>query len=168
MTKFRQFNEGFDWVFKGENIEEQVSRLKQWGGRAPAVVPVVRIGVGAEKPEWNLPEGQPETVKLKEDIPEGMGESTLAIEWRRVQQFYTAGSNMNNLPQWRREQQWLNILEGIHHTEAKILTAVKDGNLLEMYPQLEKLLPTLGIDKYNVPTKAKRKPRAKKNVAKAS
>jgi len=42
-----------------------------------------------------------------------------------------------------------------------VLTAVKDGKLLDIYPKLEKMLPTLGITEYNKP-KAKRKPKAKK------
>ena len=77
---------------------------------------------------------------------------------------------MNNLNQIRREQVWCNILEGIHHTEAKLLTAVKDGTLLDLYPQLEALLEPIGITEYNKTTKAKpkRKARAKKGVKKAS
>ena len=164
--KFRQADEGFDWVLKGESVDEQVSRLKQWAGTNQTLVPLVRIGVGAEKVEWNLPEGQPETVKLKEDIPEGMGETTIQLEWRRVSQFFTENSNMNKLKDWKRETQWLQILEGVHHKEAKILTAVKDGTLLEMYPALEKLLSPLGITEYNKPSKTKKKAPRKKKVSK--
>ena len=85
---FRQVDEGFDHVVKGETNEEMIKRLKEWGAKAQTLVPIVRIGVGAEKPEWDLPEGTPETLKLKEDIPEGMGESTVMIEWRRIRQFF--------------------------------------------------------------------------------
>ena len=59
------------------------------------------------------------------------------------------------------EMNWLQILEGVHPNEAKILTAVKDGNLLGLYPKLEKLMEPLGITEYNKPKK-KRKPRKKK------
>lgn len=169
--KHRQMDEGFDWVFKATGVDAQIVRLKEWAKVNQAVVPVVRIGVGAEKPVWDLPEGMPEVgVKIQEDIPEGMGETTIQLEWRRVKAFITPGSNMNNLPPVKREQQWLNILEGVHHKEAKLLTAVKDGKLLEMYPQLEALLEPLGITEYNKPTKAKpkKKARAKKGVKKAS
>ena len=64
---FRQVDEGFDHVVKGETNEEMIKRLKEWGAKAQTIVPIVRIGVGAEKPEWDLPEGTPETLKLKED-----------------------------------------------------------------------------------------------------
>lgn len=163
--KFRQTDEGFDWVFKGESVDEQVTRLKQWASTNQTLVPIVRLGVGADDVDWRLPEGQPDTLKIKEDIPDGMGETSIQMEWRRISQFFTPDSNMNKLKDWRRETQWMQILEGIHHKEVKILTAVKDGKLLEVYPQLEKLLKPLGIDQYNKPTPAKKKraPRKKKS-----
>jgi hypothetical protein len=164
--KFRQTDEGFDWVLKGESVDEQVSRLKQWAGTNQTLVPLVRIGVGAEKVEWNLPEGQPENIKLKEDIPEGMGETSIQLEWRRISQFFDPASNMNKLPDWKREMNWLQILEGVHANEAKVLTAVKDAVLLSLYPKLEKLMEPLGITGYNKPVKTKKKTPKKKKVSK--
>ena len=159
-TNFRQVNEGFKWVFSAEKPEEQVERLKTWASKNQTVVPMVRLGVGAEKVDWQLPEGMPETAKIDVDIPEGMGETTLTLEWRRVKQFVDPTSNMSNLPPWKREQQWVNILEAVQVEEAKILTAVKDGVLLSLYPKLEKCLPILGIEEYNKPPRksAKKKP----------
>lgn len=159
-NNFRQVNEGFKWVFEAAKPDEQVQRLKTWASRNQTIVPMVRLGVGAEKADWRLPEGMPETAKIQDDIPEGMGETTLMLEWRRVKQFIDPNSNMNNLPDWKREQQWINILEAIQVEEAKILTAVKDGELLKLYPKLEKCLPILGIEEYNKPPRksAKKKP----------
>ena len=168
INNFRQINEGFKWVFEEKKPDDQVSRLKQWAAKNQAVVPIVRMGVGAEKPDWGLPEGMPETTKIQDDIPEGMGESTLTIEWRRVKQFIDPNSNMNNLPTWKREQQWVNILEGIISSEAKILTAVKDGTLLKLYPKLEKCLPILGIKEYNKPVKKTAKKKASSKSKKVS
>ena len=161
-TNFRQMNEGFNWVFEAKKPDEQVQRLKTWASRNQTIVPMLRLGVGAEKADWRLPEGMPETAKIQEDIPEGMGETTLMLEWRRVKQFIDPNSNMNNLPDWKREQQWINILEAVQSEEAKILTAVKDGQLLKLYPKLEKCLPILGIEEYNKPPrKSNKKPTAK-------
>ena len=171
-VNFRQMNEGFKWVFDAAKPEEQVARLKEWAARNQTVVPMVRLGVGAEKVDWALPEGMPETAKIQDDIPEGMGETTLTLEWRRVKQFTDPASNMNNLPPWKRDQQWVNILEAVQVEEAKILTAIKDGVLLSLYPKLEKCLPILGIEEYNKPprkspkkkatTKTTKTPRARK------
>ncbi len=43
MRKFRQMNEGFDYVFEGETVDEQVTRLKEWGQNNQCLVPVVRL-----------------------------------------------------------------------------------------------------------------------------
>lgn len=164
--KFRQTNEGFDWVLEGESVAEQVKRLKSWAQTNQTLVPLVRLGVGAVKVEWNLPEGMPESTKIDDNTPDGMGQTSIQLEWRRIKQFFDPESNMNNLPGWKREMNWLQILEGVHPKEAKILTAVKDGTLLEVYPKFEKLLETLGIEEYNKPPpKKKSKPRKKKAAA---
>src|SRR6056300_1099620 len=128
--KFRQANEGFDWVFKGKDVAEQITRVKQWASTNQTVVPMVRMGVGAEKVDWGLPEGTPDTLKLDKDIPEGMGDTTIQMEWRRISGFTDPNHNMQNLPEWKREMNWLQILEGMQHLEANVLTAIKDGKLL--------------------------------------
>lgn len=161
MQKFRQMNEGFNFVFEVDTIDEQVTRLKQWGKTNQTLVPIVRLGVGADKADWQLPEGMPDSTKLEEGTPDGLGATSIQMEWRRIQQFTDPQSNMKNLPPWKQEMNWLQILEGIHPAEAKILTAVKDGKLLELYPKLQKLMEPLGITEYNKPKK-KRAPRKKK------
>jgi hypothetical protein len=160
MRKFRQQNEGFDWIFEALTVEEQVTRLKQWKTTNQALVPIVRMGVGADKPNWNLPEGMPDNIKL-DMAPEGLGATSIMMEWRRISQFVDPNSNMNNLVAWKREMNWAQILEGIHPSEAAILTHVKDGTLLELYPKLEKLLAAIGITDY---TKPKKKRASKKKV----
>ena len=159
--KFRQIDEGFEWVFKADGVDEQVARLKQWASNNQTLVPCVRWGVGAEKIEFGLPDGMPETVKLDKELPAGMSETTIQMEWRRISAFTDPKGNMQNLPGWKREANWLQILEGLHHTEATWLTAIKDGKLLEVCPNVEKLLPKLGIEEYNKPVK-KRAPRKKR------
>lgn len=159
--RFRQIDEGFDYVFKGDTTEEQVKRLKLLASRSQCYVPLVRMGVGAEEAEWGVPEGMPDTIKIQEDIPVGMGETTIQIEWRRIKQFTDPNSNMRKLPPWKQEMQWLGLLESLQAKEAHLLTAVKDKRLLTMYPKLEKLMEPLGITDYVKPKK-KRAPRKKK------
>jgi sugar (pentulose or hexulose) kinase len=155
--KFRQVNEGLDWVFEATKKEEQIIRLKEYASRNQTVVPLVRMGVGAEKVEWGLPEGMPETTKIDKDMPDGMGETTIQMEWRRIKTFLDPKGNLRNLPPWKQEMNWVQILEGLHHKEAEVLTAVKDGTMLKLYPKLEKLLKDLGIEEYNKPVKKTRK-----------
>lgn len=158
--KFRQANEGLDWVFEAKTKEEQIARLKDWASVNQTVVPIVRMGVGAEKVEWGLPDGMPESTKIDTDLPEGMGDTTIQMEWRRIQTFLDPNGNLKNLPAWKQEMNWMQILEGLHHKEAAVLTAIKDGTLLKLYPKLEKLLKDLGITEYNKPVKKTRKKKA--------
>ena len=168
MRKFRQANEGFDYVFEAKKVDEQVNRLKEWASTNQTVVSIVRYGVGAEKPEWGLPEGIPENIKLDKDIPDGMGDTTIQMEWRRIKTFLDPNGNLKNLPVWKQEMNWVQILEGLHWKEAEVLTHVKDGTLLKAYPKLEKLLSVLGIEEYNKPKNKKpRKKTRKKKDAKA-
>jgi len=161
-SKFRQVNEAFDWVFDAPKTE-QVDRLKLIASKNQTIVPFVRWGVGAETIEWNLPEGIPEATKLKEDMPDDMGESTLTLEFRRIKSFTDPTSNMANLPEWKREMNWMSIIEGVHHKEAKLLTAIKDVQLLNMYPKLEAILEELGITEYVKPKKIRKKKAVKKS-----
>jgi hypothetical protein len=48
---------------------------------------------------------------------------------------------------------WMNILEGVHHKEAEFITAVKDQQLIRLYPKLEGILSDLGITDYVKPKK---------------
>ena len=95
--KFRQLDEAFDYVFEATKKSEQVDRLKELAKQNQTVVPIVRMGVGAEDVDWGLPEGMPESTKIKDDIPEGMGETTLTLEWRRIKQFTDPNANIKNL-----------------------------------------------------------------------
>lgn len=153
--KFRQANEGFDWVFEAKSKKEKIERLKEWASTNQTVVPMVRWGVGAEEIDWGLPEGMPNTAKLDKDLPEGMGDTTIQMEWRRISTFTDPNSNLHNVPQWKKEMNWLQILEGLHHKEATLLTAIKDKALFDLYP-MEPLLKDLGITEYNKPKKKKK------------
>ena len=159
-TKFRQLNEALDWVFEAPK-KEQVDRLKTIASKDQTIVPFVRWGVGAEKVEWGLPEGMPESTKIQDDIPEGMGESTLRLEFRRIKQFTDPNANIQNLPDWKREMNWMGIIEGVHHKEAELITHIKDGQLLKLYPKLEAILPDLGITDWNKTKKRTRRKSAK-------
>ena len=159
-TKFRQLNEALDWVFEAPK-KEQVDRLKTIASKDQTIVPFVRWGVGAEKVDWGLPEGMPESTKIQDDIPEGMGESTLRLEFRRIKQFTDPNANIQNLPDWKREMNWMGIIEGVHHKEAELITHIKDGQLLKLYPKLEAILPDLGITDWNKTKKRTRRKSAK-------
>jgi|TARA_R110000744_G_scaffold17549_3_gene47469 hypothetical protein len=167
-TKFRQLDEALDWVFEIDEKEDQVERLKTIAAKNQTVVPLVRLGVGADKADWGLPHGMPDSVKIKDDTPPGMGETTIALEYRRIKTFMDQQSNMKNLPAWKQEMNWMSTLEGLHFKEAHLITAIKDVQLLTIYPKLEGILSLLGITDYVKPVKAKKKraPAKKKTATK--
>tara|TARA_Y100000768_G_scaffold387714_1_gene379968 strand:- start:16 stop:549 length:534 start_codon:yes stop_codon:yes gene_type:complete len=154
MAKFRQVDEGLNWVFEARGKKKQIERLKELAASNQTIVPLVRLGVGAEQPDWGLPEGMPDATKIEDDIPEGMGDTTITLEWRRIKQFTDSTANIKNLPAWKQEMNWMSILEGMHHKEAELLTHVKDGQLLKLYPKMEPLLKDIGIPEYNKAKKA--------------
>ena len=155
--KFRQLNEAFDWIFEPRGKKAQVDRIKEVAASNQTVVPFVRWGVGADQPDWGVPEGHPERTKIEDDIPDGMGGTTLTLEFRRIKQFTDPNANIKNLPPWKQEMNWMNILEGVHHKEAEFITAVKDQQLISLYPKLEGILSDLGITDYVKPKKKKYK-----------
>lgn len=143
--KMRQLDECIDYILKGKDDAERVQRalkLKQedatfWGYMLMGVQSKYRIEC--------IPEGMPETVQLKKDIPAGMGITTLRNEFRRVKNFIKGGS-MENHKAFRREMVWLQMLEGLHYKEAELITQIKDQTLLGLYPQLVEILPKIGIE----------------------
>ena len=105
--KFRQLNEAFDWIFEARGKKNHVDRIKEVAATNQTIVPFVRWGVGADKPDWGLPEGKPDATKIEDDIPDGMGETTLTLEFRRIKQFTDPNSNIKNLPPWKQEMNWM-------------------------------------------------------------
>lgn len=72
-----------------------------------------------------LPEGEPPFKKDKE-VPVGYSETNLFSEWRR---FYIWLEEKPNLNKLRREQLFIQFLEGIHWTEAEVVCLAKDRKL---------------------------------------
>jgi len=81
------------------------------------------------KGKWSLPEGTP---PYKEDSgPEGMTPGNLWNETRSFERFLR-----QDLSRSKREQLFIQLLESIHPTEAKVVIAIKDQSLTEMYPNI--------------------------------
>ena len=83
-----------------------------------------------------LPEGTPPF--KNDEKPAGMENTTLEREHRR---FYIWLDPKQNLPAPRREQLFIEMLGGLHISEAQLICAVKDKKLQEKYPSItEKLV----------------------------
>jgi hypothetical protein len=89
----------------------------------------------AMHPELNfdLPVSDP-PFKRDLDVPLGMSYSTLQLESKRLYLFLK-GYGDNIQPQ-RKEQLFIDMLEGLHPTEADVLLMMKNKNLEEFYPNI--------------------------------
>jgi hypothetical protein len=81
----------------------------------------------------DLPEGEP-PFRKDTDKPIGYNESSLQLELRR---FYVWLDPRTNLPKIKKESLFVNMLEGIHWTEAEALCLAKDRKLHTKYKSLK-------------------------------
>ena len=83
--------------------------------------------------KMDLPEGEP-PFRKDTDKPIGYSESSLQLELRR---FYVWLEPTTNLPKLKKESLFVNMLEGIHWTEAEALCLAKDRKLHTKYKSLK-------------------------------
>jgi len=83
--------------------------------------------------KMDLPEGEP-PFRKDTDKPIGYNESSLQLELRR---FYVWLDARTNLPKLKKESLFVNMLEGIHWTEAEALCLAKDRKLHTKYKTLK-------------------------------
>lgn len=86
-----------------------------------------------------LPETEPPYKQDKSPI--GMAPTTLIFESKRLYVF-----TRKDLTKPKREQLFIDLLESIEQSEAKVLLAIKDQKLQKLYPKITKKLVTdLGL-----------------------
>jgi hypothetical protein len=76
-----------------------------------------------------LPEG--EVPFRPNEAPAGTEHTILEQEYRKLYNYIKGGNN--ELKQMRRENMFVQLLEGLHSSEAELLVLVKDGNLQQKY-----------------------------------
>ena len=96
--------------------------------------------------ELDLPEGAP-PFKRDEREPVGLSSASLYTESRRL----ARTAKGDSLPKMKKELIFVQILEGIHWTEADLVIAAKDKKLTEIYKNItreivRKAFPTLLTD----------------------
>lgn len=80
--------------------------------------------------KFDLPEGEP---PFKRDAaPIGMSPGNLMMELRRFYIF----TPERELPKFKKEALFVQLLESVHPSEAKLLVAIKDQNLSSLYPNI--------------------------------
>lgn len=120
------YSEILDKVHKAKNKDQKVSILKQ--NDSEGLRMVIKSSFDP-KIEWSMPEGE---VPFKpNDVPMGTEHTVLAMEAKKLWHFIKGADNQT--PQHKKETMFIQMLEGLHPEEAKIICLVKDKNLTEKY-----------------------------------
>ena len=122
-------SEILDKVSKAKTKQNKVALLKQYN--SPALRMVIKSSFDP-KIKWALPEG--EVPFKRNDAPAGTEHSVLSYESRKLYHYIQGGNNL--LTQSKRETMFVQMLEGLHETEADVLIAAKDGLLHQAYKGL--------------------------------
>lgn len=122
-------SELFDLVEKQKTKEEKMALLRENG----VVVVKALLHMNYEPTvKFLLPEGEP-PFKKEKDQPMGYQQTTLILELKR---FYVWLQPDINLHPIKKESLFINMLEGLHWTEAELICLVKDKQLQTKYPSL--------------------------------
>jgi len=84
--------------------------------------------------EWLIPEGD---VPFKEnEAEEGTEHTVLRREAKKLYHYIKGGDD--TLPQFKRENMFIQLLEGLHKSEAQLIIDAKDKKLHQVYKGLSK------------------------------
>ena len=118
-------------VSKVKTKKEKVKLLQEYNHNALRMVIKSSFDPNIE---WALPDG--DVPYTRNDAPEGTEHTSLSYESRKLYHFIKGGDNQIN--QNKREAMFVQMLEGLHESEAAVLVAAKDKKLHQMYKGLSK------------------------------
>ena len=123
------YSEILDKVHKAKTKEQKVSLLKQ--NNSEGLRMVLKSSFDP-KIEWVMPEG--EVPFRANDVPMGTEHTVLAMECKKLWHFIKGADKQT--PQHKKETMFIQMLEGLHESEAKLLVAAKDKRLHQVYKGL--------------------------------
>ena len=115
-------SEILDKVSKIKTKKEKVSFLKHYDSDALRMV--IKSSFDP-KIKWALPDG--DVPYIKNDAPEGTEHTNLHAEVRKLFHYLEGGNA--DLNQNKRESMFVQLLEGLHQSDAAVLVAAKDKEL---------------------------------------
>ena len=124
-------SEILDKVSKAKSKQEKVNILRENDHQSLRMV--IKSSFDP-KIEWALPDG--DVPYTRNDAPEGTEHTSLSYESRKLYHFIKGGDN--RITQNKREAMFVQMLEGLHESEAAVLVAAKDKKLHQMYKGLSK------------------------------
>jgi Family of unknown function (DUF6433) len=147
----------FEEVEKAGSKESKIKVLRSY--ETPVLIGVLQVNFNPEV-KLSLPEGEP-PFKKDTSIPTGYSETNLYTEWRRM---YIWLDEKINLTRARKEQLFVQMLEGVHWTEAEVVCMAKDKKLQSKYKSLKEDLVREAFPNI-LPPKKKAEPVPKKKTA---
>ena len=118
-------------VSNAKTKAEKISLLQKHNSNALRQVLIINFD---ESVISMLPEG--EVPYTPNDAPVGTDHTRLESEYRGLYRFFRGGDN--KLPRAKREQMFIQLLEGLSSEEAELLCLVKDGRLNDKYKRITK------------------------------
>lgn len=122
-------SEILDEFEKAKTKQDKITVLKKH--EMPVLRAIMRINFD-ETVQMHLPEGEPPF--KKDDKPVGYNVTKLENEYRR---FYIWLDPKTNLPRVRKEKLFVEMLEGLHLTEAEVIILAKDRKLQTKWKSLK-------------------------------
>ena len=123
------YSEILDKVHKAKTKDQKVSILKQ--NDSDGLRMVIKSSFDP-KIKWSIPEG--EVPYRANDVPAGTEHTVLAMESKKLWHFIKGADAQT--PQHKKEQMFIQMLEGLHDSEAKLLIAAKDKRIHQVYKGL--------------------------------
>ena len=123
------FSEVLDKVHKAKTKGQKIQILKEYNTEALRMI--IKSSFDP-KIEWAMPEGK--VPYTPNDAPAGTEHSVLAFESKKLWHFIKGADNAT--PQHKKEQMFIQMLEGLHQSEADLLIAAKDKKLHQIYKGL--------------------------------
>ena len=123
------YSEILDKVHKAKTKDQKVSLLKQ--NNSEGLRMVLKSSFDP-KIEWVMPEG--EVPFRANDVPMGTEHTVLAMEAKKLWHFIKGADRQT--PQHKKETMFIQMLEGLHESEAKLLVAAKDKRIHQVYKGL--------------------------------
>ena len=126
-------NEILDYVDSQKTKAKKVQALQEYRDDSLTAILIWNFD---DRVQSAIPEGQ---VPYKEnEVPVGTDHTSLRREWKNLFHFIKGGND--ELSSLRRETMFIQMLEGLHPEEAKIICLVKDKNLTQKYKVTRELV----------------------------
>ena len=123
------YSEILELVHKAKTKKEKVRILQHYNSDGLRMI--IKSSFDP-KIKWVFPSGN--VPYTKNDAPAGTEHTTLATESRKLWHFIKGGDG--ETPQWKKEQMFVQMLEGLHESEAALLVNAKDKKLHQVYKGL--------------------------------